>query len=68
MLGDGDGNDRVNVTRYKHDVDNVNDDDFNILNKNELIIQARLVCSTEERQSTMNLFAKLSPTCRNLVF
>ena len=41
--GDGDGNDRVNVTRYEHDVDNVNDDDFYILNKNDLMIQARHV-------------------------
>ena len=34
------GHDRVNVTRYEHDVDNVNDDDFYILNKNDLMIQA----------------------------
>ena len=42
-LRDGDGHDRVNVTRYEHDVDNVNDDDFYILNKNELMIEARHV-------------------------
>ena len=41
--GDGDGHDRVNVARYEHDVDNVNDDDFYILNKNDLMIQARHV-------------------------
>ena len=28
----------VNVTRYEHDVGNVNDDDLYILNKNDLII------------------------------
>ena len=33
-----DGHDGVNVTRYEHDVDNVNDDDFYILNKNDLMI------------------------------
>ena len=32
IFGDGDGHDGVNVTRYEHDVDNVNDDDFYILN------------------------------------
>ena len=37
------GHDRDNVTRYEHDVDNVNDDDFYILNKNDLMIQARHV-------------------------
>ena len=37
------GHDRVNVTRYQHDVDNVNDNDFYILNKNDLMIQARHV-------------------------
>ena len=40
---DGDGHDQVNVTRYEHDVDNVNDDDLYILNKNDLMIQARNV-------------------------
>ena len=29
------GHDRVNVTRYQHDVDNVNDNAFYILNKND---------------------------------
>ena len=37
------GHDRVNVPRYQHDVDNVNDNDFYILNKNGLMIQARHV-------------------------
>ena len=37
------GHDRVNVTRYEHDVDNVNDNDFYILNENDLMIQARHV-------------------------
>ena len=29
--------------RYEHDVDNVNDDDFYILNENDVMIQARHV-------------------------
>ena len=51
---------KVNVTRDEHDVDNVNDDDFYILNKNDY--DPSQACSTEEHQSAMNLFAKPSPT------
>ena len=38
-----DGRDSINDTRDEHDVDNVNDNDFYIQNKNDLMIQARHV-------------------------
>ena len=54
------GHDSVNITVDEHDVDNVNVDDFCILN--ESAYDPSQVCSTEEHQSAMNLFAKASLT------
>ena len=51
-----DGHDSVNVTRDEHDVDNINVDDFYILNGNDYDLSQ--ACSTEEHQSAMNWFAK----------
>ena len=50
------------IARDEHDVDNVNGNDFYILNGNDYDpVQA---CSTEEHQSAMNLFAKAIPNLK----
>ena len=55
-MADGHDTDSVNITRDEHYVNNVNDNDFYILNANDN--DPSLVCSIEEPQSAMNLFAK----------
>ena len=57
-----DGHDSVKVTRDEHDVDNVSDDDFYILNGNDY--DPSQACSTKEHQSAVDLFAEAIPNLK----